>query len=62
MFLALIAALTHEGPKTGNEGIAALILPIFAAMPIVFHFIFNRNAKQHLGDILAFLEREAQAT
>lgn len=58
----LVGALLGDGPKTGNEPLGFLIVPLFMAIPIVLHLIFNRNADQHLEEILGFLIREGDMT
>ncbi len=59
MFFAGLAAILSDEPRTGNEWLPLVMLPIFAAIPALFHFIFNRNADTHFEEMLDLLKREA---
>lgn len=59
IMLSGLASSMSDGPKTGNEWMILVILPIFFVAPFIFHFVFNKNADAHFEAMLNFLEREA---
>lgn len=62
LFLTVLAAgVFGVVPRTENEWIGLIIGLIFAAVPLIFHGIFNRNADDHFEAMLDMLERETGA-
>ena len=61
MVTVLVAGLLGAMPRTENEWIGLVVAPVFAALPLMFHFILNRNADAHFEAMLDMLKREADA-
>lgn len=60
ILLSAIASMAEpQGAAVGTLALPPAIL-LFAALPLLMHFILNRNSEAHLGHILAFLEAQAQ--
>lgn len=52
---ALVSALIEQGTQTGYEGLGLMMLGLFALIPLVFLFLFNRDAERELEAILDLL-------
>ncbi len=62
MLAASIGALTSGRDDAWETLLFLVALLFFGAFPLLLAAIFNRNSEQHLRQILAFLEAEAQLT
>ena len=62
LMLTLMPVVLSGDLQTGYEPLGVAVALVFMAIPLLFHYLFNRGADGELEQIFLFLEREAILT